>query len=290
MSGGGGVTGRKEPDGIDGVFAELKARGKKGFIPYLTAGDPSLEATELFVKALARAGSSVIELGVPFSDPLADGVVNQRAAARALRAGATLARVLGMVAALRAGGMSVPLVLFTYFNPIHSRGVERFAEEARRAGVDGVLCVDLPPEESVEYRRILGRHGLSTIFLAAPTTRPDRLGLIDEVSTGFVYYVSRAGVTGARPSLPETLLLELMEARKRIRKPLAVGFGISGPGQAREIARHADAVVVGSAIVRLIEEASSVGEAELRVEEFARSLVEAIERWEGPEGPEGRTG
>lgn len=266
----------RNPGAITRAFADLKARGKRAFIPYLTAGDPSLEATGAFVRALARAGASVVELGVPFSDPLADGAVNQRAAGRALRAGTTLPGVIGLVEKLRGDGVEIPLVLFTYFNPLYMMGIDKFAARARAAGVDGVLCVDLPPEEAGEYRPALEREGLSTIFLAAPTTRPERLELLDEASSGFVYYVSRTGVTGAQPQLSETLGAELAEVRKRVRKPLAVGFGISEPAQAREVARQADAVVVGSAIVRLIEEAAEPAEAERRIEAFARAIVEAI--------------
>lgn len=230
-----------------------KRRGRAAFIPFLTAGDPSLAWTARCVAALEKAGADVIELGVAFSDPIADGPVIQRASQRALGAGASLPKVLALVARMRRGGVKIPIVLFTYFNPLLRMGLARFARVARKAGVQGVLVVDLPLEEAREFRAILGAAGLETVFLTSATTDPARLARIGAASTGFVYYVSRLGVTGARACLSKTLALETARVKKAVRKPVAVGFGVSTPEQAREVGRAGDAVVVGSALVGLSE-------------------------------------
>jgi tryptophan synthase alpha chain len=255
----------------------IKARGGTAFVPYLTAGDPDLEATAQFVATLASAGAAVVELGVPFSDPLADGPVNQRAAARALASGTTLGRVIDLVATLRKRGVTVPIILFTYFNPVFVMGVERFADRAAEAGVSGVLAVDLPPEEAEEYREILGSRALATIFLASPTTDAARLRLIDEASSGFVYYVSRTGTTGVQADFSETLVAELKNVRTHVKKPFVVGFGIGEPEQARALARLADGIVIGSAIVRIIEAHVDPTEAARELDTFARAIVTAID-------------
>ena len=247
------------------LFKRKKAAGEKAFIAYLTAGDPTLAATETYVAALEKAGVDIIELGVPHSDPVADGPTNQKAAERALRSGTSLRDILGLVSKLRAGGTQMPMVLFTYFNPIFRMGVETFAAEARRSGVDGVLVVDLPPEEAEGYQALLQANGLDTIFLASPTTRPERIEIIGRLSSGFVYYVSRTGVTGARESLSASLETELERLRSRISLPICVGFGISTPEQVRAVARCADGVVVGSALVKCLE-------AETSMEQPANSL------------------
>jgi tryptophan synthase alpha chain len=238
-------------------FAELGRRGEMGLVAFLSAGDPSLAATESFVLALADAGADVIELGVPFSDPVADGPAIQRSSERALRAGATLAGVLDLVASIRRKS-DVPLVLFSYYNPVLQMGVERFASRADGAGADGVLITDLTPEESGDYRRIVREHGLDTIFLAAPTSTDERLARIAEVTSGFLYVISRTGVTGARESLPEDLPALIRRVRRATRLPVAVGFGISLPGQVSVLGGLADAAVVGSALVQEIEQAASV--------------------------------
>jgi tryptophan synthase alpha chain len=257
---------------IDDVFERCRRERRPAFIPFLMAGDPDLETTPRLLEALAAGGADLIELGIPFSDPIADGPVNQRAADRALAGGTHLADVLRMVARYR-DALEVPIVLFTYFNPIHARGIQRFAEQAGASGVDGVLCVDLPPEEArAEYLPALREQGLETIFLLAPTSTRERQRLVAEVSTGFVYYVSRTGVTGERDSLPAELRRELKPLRRRLRRPVAVGFGISSPEQVAEVGRWADGVVVGSALVRLIEErALDPGLPEL-VEGWAREM------------------
>jgi tryptophan synthase alpha chain len=239
---------------IQEVFARCRAERRAAFIPFLTAGDPDLGTTLELLPALVEGGADLIELGVPFSDPVADGPVIQRAAGRALAAGTTLDGVLRVVRACRRG-IDVPIVLFSYYNPIHVRGAEAFAEKAAASGIDGVLCVDLPPEEgAAELTPALRRRGVDSIFLIAPTSTRTRIRTVSEASTGFVYYVSRAGVTGERDRLPPALLREAGRLRRRISLPLAVGFGISTPEQAAAVAGVADGVVVGSALVRLVEQ------------------------------------
>ncbi len=239
---------------IDDVFARCAAEGRAAFIPFLMAGDPSLDATAAFLEALAAGGADVIELGVPFSDPIADGPTNQRAAVRALQSGTKISGILELVARHR-DRIGVPIVLFTYFNPIFSRGIERFAEQAAASGVDGVLCVDLPPEEGQEELvPALREQGVDTIFLLAPTSTRERIGRVGAMSSGFVYYVSRTGVTGERAALPSDLVRDLKRLRRRLDLPLAVGFGISSPAHVAAVAEVADGVVVGSALVRLVEE------------------------------------
>ena len=238
-------------------FSELRKSGEMGLVAYLTAGDPSLEATEQFVLAMAGAGADVIELGVPFSDPVADGPVIQRASERALRAGTTLAGVLSLVKSLRAK-TEVPLVLFSYFNPVLQMGLEKFAEEASVAGADGVLITDVTPDEGAEYRQAMSSHGLDTIFLAAPTSTDERLTLIAEASRGFLYLISRTGVTGAKDQLADELPALARRVRRVTSLPIAVGFGISLPGHVSVLGGLADAAVVGSALVEEIERAASV--------------------------------
>jgi len=252
-------------------FAELKGRGELGLVAYLTAGDPTLEATERIVLAAAEAGADVIELGVPFSDPLADGPTIQRASERALRSGTTLAGVLALAARIRAKA-DVPLVLFSYFNPILQMGFEKFAAESAAAGADGVLVTDLTPEEASEFRSAVRARGLDTIFLAAPTSTDERLEKIAGVSSGFLYLISRTGVTGAREALPEDLPALIRRARAVTSLPIAVGFGISLPGHVSILGGLADAAVVGSALVTEIERAASADAAARAVAELVRSL------------------
>jgi tryptophan synthase alpha chain len=256
----------------------LRRSGRKAFIPYITAGDPSLEATERFAKALIAAGADALELGVPFSDPVADGPTNQKAAERALRAGTSLAAVLELVARLRRQGVTTPIVLFTYFNPIFKLGEAEFARRAQAAGVSGTLVVDLPPEEAAEFSGLARRHGLDSVFLASPTTTPDRFDRIAGASSGFIYYVSRTGVTGVRTDVSSTLGEELARFRGRTELPIAVGFGISTPEQARQVASLADGIVVGSAFVKIIEESPDIDAAESRISTLARSLAGAIQK------------
>jgi len=255
-------------------FAQLREGGELGIVAYITAGDPSLDATLQYVLALTEAGADVIELGVPFSDPLADGPTIQRASERALLAGATLRGVIDLVARIRKTS-EVPLVLFSYYNPILQMGLEKFAAAAAAAGADGVLVTDLTPEESAEYRKILARHKLDTVFLAAPTSDAERLAKISSVSSGFLYIVSRTGVTGAKDAMPNDLPALLRRARSATTLPLAVGFGISLPGHVSMLGGLADAAVVGSALVSEIANAKSVGDAAEVLRTCMRALKEA---------------
>jgi tryptophan synthase alpha chain len=245
-----------QPNRISNRFATLRAAGEMGIVAYITAGDPSLEATLEFVLALEEAGTDVIELGVPFSDPLADGPTIQRASERALKSGASLPKILELVNRIRKSSQ-IPLVLFSYYNPILQMGLEPFAAAASGAGVDGVLATDLSPEESVEYRRILAMHHLDTIFLCAPTSTDERLASIAECSRGFLYLVSRTGVTGAKDTLPVDLPVLLRRVRNFTKLPIAVGFGISLPGHVTLLGGLADAAVVGSSLVAEIEHAKT---------------------------------
>src|SRR5213594_1156561 len=244
------------PTRISKRFAELRASGELGLVAYITAGDPPLDASLKYVLALAEAGADVIALGVPFSDPLAAGPTIQRASERALKAGTTLAGVLGLVRRIRQSSQ-VPLVLFSYYNPILQMGLEKFASAAASAGADGVLATDLTPEESEDYRRIMSAHHLDTIFLGAPTSTDERLAKIAACSSGFLYLISRTGVTGAKDTLPDDLPALLRRARSVTQLPIAVGFGISLPGHVSVLGGLADAAVVGSALVSEIEKATT---------------------------------
>jgi tryptophan synthase alpha chain len=257
-------------------FAELRASGELGIVAYITAGDPSLDASLKFVLALAEAGADVIELGVPFSDPLADGPTIQRASERALKAGATLAGVLDLVRRIRQSS-EVPLLLFGYYNPFLQMGLEKFAAAASSAGADGVLVTDLTPEESGDYRRVLAAHHLDTVFLGAPTSTDDRLEKIAACSSGFLYLISRTGVTGEKDALPADLPALLRRARKVTQLPIAVGFGISQPGHVSVLGGLADAAVVGSALVSEIEKSRSADAAAAALAGRIRSLKAAAQ-------------
>ena len=252
-------------------FRTLRETGELGIVAYLTAGDPSLAATLEFVLALADAGADVIELGVPFSDPLADGPTIQRASERALKSGTTLAGVLDLVRSIRKAS-EVPLVLFSYFNPILQMGLEKFASTAEAAGADGVLATDLTPEEAEDYRRVLGAHHLDTIFLGAPTSTDERLAKIANCSSGFLYLISRTGVTGAKDALPDDLPTLVRRARAVTRLPLAVGFGISLPGHVSVLGGLADAAVVGSALVSEVANATKSGASASAIDAAASAL------------------
>jgi tryptophan synthase alpha chain len=262
------------PTRITKCFAELSRAGEMGLIAYITAGDPSLDATRQIVLAAAEAGADIVELGVPFSDPLADGPTIQRASERALRAGTTLAGVLDLVAAIRRESQ-VPLLLFSYYNPILQMGLENFAARAAAAGADGALITDLTPEEAADYRAALHARGLDTVFLAAPTTSEERFASIAAASSGFLYLISRTGVTGTRESLPEDLPALVRRARHSTSLPLAIGFGISLPGHISVLGGLADAAVVGSALVEEIEFAKSAADAAAAVASRIRLLKRA---------------
>jgi tryptophan synthase alpha chain len=270
-----GGTAKSSSGRISRRFQELSKSGEIALIAYITAGDPSLEATEQIVLSAAEAGADVIELGVPFSDPVADGPTIQRASDRALRAGTSLARVLDLVRRVRAHA-DVPLVLFSYFNPILQMGLENFGKAAQVSGADAVLATDLVVEESDDYRATMHTCGLDAIFLVAPTSTDDRLARIAEISSGFLYLISRTGVTGAREALPEGLPDLARRVRSFTKLPLAVGFGISQPEHVSSLRGIADAAVVGSALVAEIEKSATPGEAADRVAARIRALKKAV--------------
>jgi tryptophan synthase alpha chain len=261
---------------IDRAFERLRAAGRRGLIPFLAAGDPSLASTAALVRELAGRGADVIELGVPFSDPLADGVVNQRAYQRALASGATVPRILELVAEVRRD-CDVPIVLMSYVNPIHRFGLARFPEAARAAGVDGVILSDCPPEEMTDFLDGCRAAGVSPILLVAPTSPARRIALIGARSGGYIYYVSLRGVTGARAELPPGLAEGIRRIRSVTDKPIAVGFGISTPAQARAVAAHADAVIVGSALVARIETLRGQPDVVTRAGEFLGEFRTALD-------------
>ena len=258
---------------IDQTFARLKASGQAGFIAYISAGDPNLAATKSLVLALEKCGVDLIELGVPFSDPLADGIVNQLAAQRALDSGTTPQGVLDCVRDIRRESQ-IPIVLYTYMNPVYAFGFEKFHREAEAAGVDGLLILDLPPDEDGADLKPSGN--LKHIRLIAPTTPPERIAQITARADGFIYYVSREGVTGEQTSVATSIAGRVAEIRKTTSLPIAVGFGISNPDQAREIAQTADAVVVGSAIVKRIAEHGRDADLIEKVSAFVEPLARAV--------------
>ncbi|MGE0393076.1 MAG: tryptophan synthase subunit alpha [Vicinamibacterales bacterium] len=253
------------------TFARLKAAGKPGLVTFVTAGDPTLARSAEVLLAADRGGADVLEVGVPFSEPLADGPVIQRATERALAAGTTLTGVLEMVAGIR-GQLRAPVVLFSYANPILRLGLERFADQAAKAGVDGVLMVDLPLEEAGECRAVYQSRGIDTIFLLSPTTSDRRIRQAASLGSGFLYAISRLGVTGSRDTLADGAEQIVARIRAATDMPVAVGFGISKPEHVREVGKWADAAVVGSALVNLIAESGSTPELPARVEEYVRWL------------------
>lgn len=268
---------------IEERFARLRQAGQKGVIIYIGAGDPDLEATRALALAFDRVGVDVLELGVPFSDPLADGVVNQLAAQRGLQSGTTPPKVLETVAAVRRES-ALPIVLYLYFNLIHKVGLESFIAAAARAGVDGLLVLDLPPEEGALYEQKLAEAELCPLYLVAPTTPEERMDFIVRRGRGFIYYVSREGVTGMQDQLAGDLAAKVAQIRAHTTLPVAVGFGISNPEQARRVAECADAVVVGSAVVSRIAALGNRPALVPQVSEFVASLVRAVKGVEaGPE-------
>ena len=256
---------------IGKLFENLKRDGRKGLIAYLTAGDPSPARTPELVEALVRGGADLVELGVPFSDPIADGPVIQRAGERALKAGTTLHKVLEIAREIRKRS-EVPLLLFTYLNPVVRYGLDRLAKDAAECGIDGCLLTDASVEEAHEYVDAMHKHGLDTVFLAAPTSTERRLKLVAKYSTGFVYLVSRTGVTGEQASLSVSIAPLLRAMRAVTDLPLAVGFGISRPEHVAELAAQVDAVVVGSALVRVIETHLDSPNLAQELEAFVRQL------------------
>ena len=259
---------------ITDAFDRLKRGGRTGLVTYITAGDPTVARTQDILFALERAGADVIELGVPFSDPLADGPVIQRATERALAGGTTLDDVIGLVERVRAR-LTVPIVLFTYANPILRMGLREFGQRASAAGVDGVLILDLPVEEADEWRSLFESHGLDTIFLLSPTTTDDRIRQAARLGRGFLYGISRLGVTGARDQVAAGAEAMVARIRRHTAMPIALGFGISSPEQVAEVGAYADAAVVGSALVSKIAEAGASPDLIERVEAYVRWLKSA---------------
>jgi len=253
------------------TFARIREASSPGLVTYITAGDPDLDRTAGILRALDRAGADVLEVGVPFSDPLADGPVIQRATERALAAGTTLTGVLDLLNSLRAE-IAAPVVIFSYANPILRLGAERFGDRAREAGVDGVLVLDLPIEEAGEFRTMLARRGIDTILLLSPTTTDDRLRRAAALGSGFLYAISRLGVTGARDALAAGAREMVERIRKVSELPVALGFGISKPDHVREVGQWADAAVVGSALVDVIAREGASRDLNTRVEEYVRWL------------------
>lgn len=259
---------------IDRTFNVLKNKGQSALIPFVMAGDPDIKTTEALVFKMAEAGADIIELGVPFSDPLADGPTIQSASQRALKNGVNLKDIFSLTERLK--GIDTPLVLMTYFNPVFRYGIREFAEGCQRSGVDGVIIPDLPPEEAGPWIQEARRTGLDTIFLIAPTSPPGRIRLVSRCTRGFIYYVSITGVTGTRQKLPEELELAVKGIKEQSKKRVAVGFGVSTPEQAKAISLFADGVIVGSAIVKIIEENLKNPELTDRVRDFVSSFAKAL--------------
>ena len=256
-------------------FNHLKKAGQKGFIVYIGAGDPNLAATRELALSFDKAGVDILELGVPFSDPLADGLVNQLAAQRGLESGTIPPKVLETVESIRKHS-NVPIVLYIYFNLIHKVGMKEFVAGAAKAGVDGLLVLDLPPEESDNYEALMKKNGLCHIYLVAPTTPEDRMEFIVKRGSGFIYYISREGVTGMQKQISTNLESQVAKIRAHTKLPIAVGFGVSNPEQAKLVAQSADAVVVGSAVVNQIAEHGKSKDLAKRVGKFVKSLADAV--------------
>lgn len=261
---------------IERTFKRLRKEKKKAFIPYVTAGDPGMGVTKRIVRALAGAGADIIELGIPFSDPLADGPTIQRAVERSLSGGCSVRKVFKMVRALRRD-TSVPFVFMTYYNIVFNYGVERFIADAKNCGADGIIVPDLPMEESGDLTVLADKKAFSVILLAAPTTPAERFKKIARRSRGFIYYVSLTGVTGARAALARKLIADVKKLKKLTKKPICVGFGVSKPRQAREVAKAADGVIIGSAIINVLEKNLADKKKMIRkIGAFGRSIARAV--------------
>lgn len=260
---------------IDRTFKKLREHSEKALITFITCGDPDYKTVRQLVLEMEKSGADIVELGVPFSDPLADGVTIQRSSQRALAKGVSLKGILEFVKDLRKD-TGIPLVLMTYYNPVYMYSPEKFCYDASRAGVDGVIIPDLSPEEGVFLERLARKSGLDTIFLLAPTSGPDRIKIVSRLSHGFIYYVSLTGVTGVRSSLSGTLKTSVERIRTMTSKPVAVGFGISTPQQAHEVACYADGVIVGSALVNIIERHSKKKDLVKRVGKCVKELKNAL--------------
>jgi len=260
---------------IDKLFNSLKKLKKKAFIVYITAGDPTLKATEKLILELENSGADLVELGIPFSDPLADGPTIQRASQRSLKKGTNIKSILKLVRSLRKR-IKLPLVFMTYYNLVAHYGLSNFVRDSKSSGVDGIIIPDLPPEEGKELIKISRRKDFSTIFLAAPTSTKGRLKIIADKSNGFIYYVSLTGVTGARKKLPSDIVKHVASLKRLTKKPVCVGFGISDAKQARKIARIANGVIVGSAVIKIIEKNLKSKDLYKKVSSFTKTLAKAV--------------
>jgi len=260
---------------ITDLFARLKKDNRKAFIAYITAGDPSVEFSENLIYELDKSGVDLLEVGVPFSDPLADGPTIQEASNRALKHNMNLKKIFSMIKNVRKK-TELPMILFTYLNPVYKYGMKKFVEDTKKYGIDGVLILDFSPEESEDYIKDMRNAGLDTIFIAAPTTDKDRLKIITDCSSGFIYYVSRTGVTGEQSDIDSEISSNVREIKSMTDKPVAIGFGISNPQQVKAVSEYGDAVVVGSAIVRRIKENKDQPDGYVKVGEFVKNLVEPL--------------
>ncbi len=260
---------------IEKKFQELKQKKEKALITFITAGDPDFESTTQYIQAIEEGGADIIELGVPFSDPLADGPVIQKSALRALQSGTTLKKIIQMVSQVRENS-SIPIILMSSFNPIFRYHEETFVKDAVNSGVDGIIIPDLPPEEAALMNKLSEEAGLNNIFLLAPTSSEDRIQIVSQMSRGFIYYVSLTGVTGTREKLAEDLKENILKIKNITSKPVAVGFGISTPKHAAFAAEIADGAIVGSAIVKIIENRSKPDQTSNQIRQFVRSMKDAI--------------
>ena len=260
---------------INKLFKRLKKQKKKALITYITAGYPDLEATKKLILKLTESGADLIELGIPFSDPLADGTTIQRASQRSLLKGTNITSILRMARSVR-HAVETPFVFMTYYNPILHYGIKKFIKDSKASGADGVIVPDLPPEEAKELIEISKKEDFSVIFLAAPTSTKNRLKIISAKSTGFIYYVTLTGVTGARKELPADIVQHVKSLKKITKKPVCVGFGISSPDQAKKASKMADGIIVGSAIIKIIEK--NIGKKDLykKVTAFVRNLAKTV--------------
>jgi len=259
---------------IENKFSDLKKKKKKALILFMTAGDPSLKKNEALIYAFEKEGVDLIELGVPFSDPLADGPVIQASSQRSLKAHTHLHKILALVARVRKKSQ-IPILLMSYLNPVLSYGLRNFAQDAKKSGVDGLIVPDLPPEEGKDIARVMRQQGLDLTYLLAPTSTPRRKNLVAHASSGFVYYVSLTGVTGHRKSLPAGLSKSILAAKKGIRLPLCVGFGISTPKQVKALSKTADGIIIGSAVVQSLADHPDFSAARF-AEKFVRPLARAL--------------
>lgn len=271
----------KKENRIEGAFKKAAAKGEKAFIPFVTAGDPSMKVSERIILELALAGADLIELGIPFSDPMADGPTIQASSDRALKHNTTIKDVIALVKSLRSKGCDIPIILFGYYNPIFVYGVERFAREAALAGVDGALVVDLPPEEAGELLAPLKANGLDLIFTLTPTSNADRMKRVAKVASGFIYYVAVTGVTGARSKVATKLKESIRNVKKFSKLPVAIGFGISTPEQVRSVCKWGDGVIVGSAIIDRIAKDQRDKELPAKIGRFVGSLKKGTMKGKG---------